>query len=772
MSTSKNRRLAAILFADIVGYTALMQRDEIQARQNLEKFRNTLNEKVLLHQGEIINYYGDGCLCTFNSAVDAMQCAKEVQTIFLNAPKVPVRIGLHSGDVFFEANNVYGDSVNIASRIESLGVAGAVLFSKRIKRDIDNQTIFKLESLGEFDFKNVNKSMEVFALANEGFVVPKKSEMQGKLKTPIEIPEPPKTTNSFPKWVIPIIVATIIAGVAYFFNKKENAITNSTNQAPIEQMEKSIAILPFRDLSPQGNQVYFADGMVEAIRSKLAQVGNLRVTSMTSVLTYRDNPKSIPEIAKELQVQHILEGTIYRDKDKVRIIAQLIDAATDEHLWAATYDEEITDVFAIQSKIANVVTKALKAKLTPTEQTLLNVQLGTDITAYDLHLSALGDLRKWNQSRDSSTINIAISKLQKAIAIDSKYDDFYVGIGQAWYRLQFSGFGEVAVDSVLVYTQKALELNSLNDAALSLQAKSYWRKGQFKLSKTNAEKALEIAPNNIDALYALSAYYQSVEKAYDKAIPLMLKAIALSPNNSNDFEDNQRLYRALGNIYIEIDDLDKAETYYRKYYELNPSTRLANSALGFVLRCQQRFDEALPYSKREYELGNKNFRSTDEYAFALMAAGKYEKALEKYEELNDMVNKGFQETADTHTFRHRYAFVLWQLGQKEKADSLFALHIEKELDFIKEGTRLRGQEFDLAGVYAFTGKKEKAYQMLEQMPLWYVTYQFLKFDPMFDALREEPRFQRIQQKLEQEVAQIRAQVEKYQTEGGLMFSVE
>ncbi len=159
---SKKRKLAAILFADIVGYTALMQKDEITANQNLEKFHQTLNEKVSQHKGQIINNYGDGCVCTFDSAVDAMYCAKEVQHIFQNNPKVPVRIGLHSGDVYFKDDNVFGDSVNIASRIESLGVAGAVLFSKRIKRDITNQTDFKVQSLGEFHFKNVEKKMEIF----------------------------------------------------------------------------------------------------------------------------------------------------------------------------------------------------------------------------------------------------------------------------------------------------------------------------------------------------------------------------------------------------------------------------------------------------------------------------------------------------------------------------------------------------------------------------------------------------------------------------------
>ena len=209
---NKKRKLRAILFADIVGYTALMQRDEAQASELLQKFRHTLNEKVAQRSGEIINNYGDGCLCTFESAVDAMICAKEVQLIFQAVPKVPVRIGLHSGDVFFEDDNVFGDSVNIAARIESLGVPGAVLFSKQIKRHIANQTDFKVQSLGEFHFKNVNKTMEVFGLANEGLIMPKKENIKGKLKAK------PASIAKF-WWMIPLFFLLAFGG--YYFSNKE-----------------------------------------------------------------------------------------------------------------------------------------------------------------------------------------------------------------------------------------------------------------------------------------------------------------------------------------------------------------------------------------------------------------------------------------------------------------------------------------------------------------------------------------------------------------------
>lgn len=163
MSNSKaQRKLVAILFADIVGYTSLMQQDEASTRKKVKKFRDTLNEKVANHFGQIVQYYGDGCLCTFDSTVNVMKCALSVQQVFQTEPTVPVRIGLHTGDVYFEEENVYEDSVNIASRVESLGIPGAVLFSKPIQKHISNQNGFEMQSLGNFEFKNVNEPMEVF----------------------------------------------------------------------------------------------------------------------------------------------------------------------------------------------------------------------------------------------------------------------------------------------------------------------------------------------------------------------------------------------------------------------------------------------------------------------------------------------------------------------------------------------------------------------------------------------------------------------------------
>lgn len=187
--SSTTRKLAAVLFADIAGFTSLMQKDETLASTLLKRFQNELTEKVSNHNGSIVNFYGDGALCTFQNPLEAMRCAIEVKSNFQSfgklrtgQPKVPVRMGIHSGTVVEEGDKVYGDSVNLASRIESMGIAGAILFSQQVRNELKNQPNSQMQSLGRFEFKNVEEPMEVFALANEGFAVPKADEMEGKLK--------------------------------------------------------------------------------------------------------------------------------------------------------------------------------------------------------------------------------------------------------------------------------------------------------------------------------------------------------------------------------------------------------------------------------------------------------------------------------------------------------------------------------------------------------------------------------------------------------------
>ena len=393
------RKLAAIFFADIVGYTALMQKDEKQARTTLDKFRETLNQKATDHNGLIVNDLGDGCLCTFDSAVDAVKCAKEAQETFLQEPKIPVRIGLHSGDVFYEADNVYGDSVNIASRIESLGVAGSVLFSKRIRQHIENQSEFEIKSLGAFDFKNVNKTMEVYTLANQGLVVPKRAEMKGKVKN----------NSSVSKYLIGVVVLLLIIGIyaAYQLLSK-----NNTPKISSEMRKERIAVIPFEnntgDAELDNLGVVAADwinqGFMDMQEAEVVSNFTIR-THKASIGIMENDPQGRASFAQLTGAQNLITGSFYKEGDQLRTKLEIVDALQGKLRFAfEPIDGKESDKEELINQLREKVTGYWAARDVVDSRAIK----APKYEAYQLFLSGLKE-------------NVDANSLSEILAIDSTF---------------------------------------------------------------------------------------------------------------------------------------------------------------------------------------------------------------------------------------------------------------------------------------------------------------------------------------------------------------
>ena len=349
-----------------------MQEDEQIAVAITKRYVEVLKQFVKSHGGEILNDYGDGSLCTFSSATESIKCAMEMQQQLQENPKVPLRIGLHIGEIFFEDGKIFGDGVNVASRIQSLGVANSVLFSSEINSKLNNQPEFTSVSMGKFHFKNVTEPMEVFALANEGFVVPDKKKMEGKLQE----------KKSSHKKIILIAGLLLLAVVSLFVYRRFSRSAGFTGK------EKSIAVLPFENISNDTLQQYFSDGITEDIITQLSKIADLKVISRTSVMQFKNTTRSIREIAEELNVAAILEGSVRKEGNNVRITAQLIDANTDRHIWAEQYDRDASEVFAIQNEVAQQIANQLNAKLTADEGKRIQKKATENIAAYEDYLKA------------------------------------------------------------------------------------------------------------------------------------------------------------------------------------------------------------------------------------------------------------------------------------------------------------------------------------------------------------------------------------------------
>src|SRR5215203_5239917 len=290
------RQLAAIMFSDMSGYTALMQQNEQLAKVKHRRLKEVLEASVSVHQGKILQYYGDGALTIFSSAIDGVNCAIEIQRALQLEPKVDLRIGIHTGDISIENETIYGDGVNLASRIESLAVPGSIFISEKVFDEMSNQENLRALEMGYFEFKNVVRPVRLFAIDKKGLVVPTRDALKGKTKQP-------------------------------------------TNR---------LAVLPFVNMSADLENEYFSDGITEELLNALTKVDGLQVTSRTSAFAFKGKNDDIREIAIRLNVDKILEGSVRKAGNRVRITAQLINASDGYHIWSENYDRDLTDIFELQ----------------------------------------------------------------------------------------------------------------------------------------------------------------------------------------------------------------------------------------------------------------------------------------------------------------------------------------------------------------------------------------------------------------------------------------
>ena len=297
------RQLAAIMFSDMSGYTALMQQNEQLAKDKRRRLKEVLETSVSVYNGKILQYYGDGALSIFNSAIDGVNCAVEIQQTLQQEPKVDLRIGIHTGDISIEDETIYGDGVNLASRIESLAVPGSIFISEKVFDEIRNQENLTAREMGYFELKNVIKPVRIFAIDNKGLVVPTRDALKGKTKQPAN----------------------------------------------------RLAVLPFVNMSADPENEYFSDGITEELLNAFTKVDGLQVTSRTSAFAFKGKNTDIREIGIQLNVDRILEGSVRKAGNRVRITAQLINAADGYHIWSENYDRNLTDIFEVQDEISSII---------------------------------------------------------------------------------------------------------------------------------------------------------------------------------------------------------------------------------------------------------------------------------------------------------------------------------------------------------------------------------------------------------------------------------
>lgn len=471
----KKRRLVAIMFTDIVGYTAMMQENEELASEVRAHHRQEFQRCHEVHHGEILQYFGDGTLSVFQSGVEAIECAIALQKALKIGQPVPLRIGLHVGDVVFDGTEIYGDGVNLASRIENLSVAGAILLSGRLNDEVKNQTQVSTKSLGKFELKNIVDPVEVFAVTNQGIKVPDPSEIKGR-----------KSLKA-----------------------------------------KTISVLPFVNMSSSEDNEYFSDGITEEIINALAKIKGLKVTSRTSSFFFKNKNIPVAQIGQELNVSTILEGSVRLSGNKMRITAQLIDVTDDFHFWSETFDRTLDDIFAVQDEVSLLIADKLREHIGhfDIEDHLVEAQ-DIPIEVYQTYLKGRYHLMKLNLPSTEKAISI----FKEVIAAQPDFPLSYLGINQGYAFL--GTMGQIpafeAFTKAKPFLDKALELDKdLPESQLNLSWIACWQNWDLKSAYQHLNNALEVRPS--DEHYLTMANLLTVEGKFEEAHVYIEKALQLAP---------------------------------------------------------------------------------------------------------------------------------------------------------------------------------------------------------------------------------------------------
>ncbi|MBI4535389.1 MAG: tetratricopeptide repeat protein [Ignavibacteriae bacterium] len=566
MKPTNFRLLAAIMFTDMVGYTLMMQENEQKAKEIRDRQRKALEELVPRHRGRILQYYGDGTLSIFNSAIEAAKCAIEVQHELQTEPKVPMRIGLHTADIAYDDEGVYGDGVNIASRIQALSVPGAILISDKVYDEIKNQSFFNAVSLGEVELKHVKRPVEIYALAGEGLTVPTPEQIKSR--------KPP----------------------AY----------------------RSVAVLPFVNMSTDPENEYFSDGISEELLNALSQVEGLRVTSRTSSFVFKGKNQDIREIGQKLNVSSVLEGSVRKAGDRVRITAQLINTVDGYHIWSETFDRKLSDIFAIQDEISRNIAEALREKLAPgTTKDHLVKPRTTNIEAYNLYLKSKYYWNKWTPDNHRKSIGV----LEEAIRIDPDFSLAYSGLAACYVVLGTTGqmSPKKSYPKAKEYAQKALALDAdLMESHLSLATVKLFFDWNFEGAERSFQKALELNPGSAEVHHIYGIHLSLMGKK-EEAISELEKARSLDPLSLpiNDY---------LGVVYSVGGRFEDAEKVFLKNLELEPSFRSSKNNLAWLYLVNGETEKAIEMFEQTRRETGDELKGTTLLGVAYAKGGRLEEA--------------------------------------------------------------------------------------------------------------------------------------------------
>ena len=487
------RRLSAILAADVVGYSRLMGDNEAGTLEALKTVRSDfVDGRITQHQGRIVKLTGDGMLVEFPSVVNAVRCAAEIQRAMrernVDLPedrRIEFRIGVNLGDVIVEGDDIFGDGVNVAARLESIAEPGGITVSHSVRDHVGNRLDLVFEDMGEQSLKNIARPIRVYSLS------------------------------------------------------LENAATQSP--ASLKEERPSIAVLPFNNMSGDAEQEYFSDGITEDIITDLSNISGLFVVARHTAFTYKNKPVKVQQVGQELGVAFILEGSVRKAGARVRVTGQLISTRDGGHVWAQRFDRDLTDIFAIQDEITHAIVEQLKVKLLPQEKESIGQVPTENIEAYTYYLRG----RDFLHRRSKRYLQLARGMFAKAVELDPNYARAYAGMADCDSYLYMTYHLDVSIDGILATTEKALALDNKLAEAHASRGVALSAGQRYEEAKAEFEKAIALNPNSFEAhyFYARSSFAQG---KIEHAGALFQRAAEVRPDDYQSVCLLVAIYKSLG----------------------------------------------------------------------------------------------------------------------------------------------------------------------------------------------------------------------------------
>src|SRR5438874_1030709 len=487
------RRLSAILAADVVGYSRLMGENEAGTLEELKTVRaDFVDGKITQQHGRIVKVTGDGMLVEFRSVVNAVRCAAEIQRGMRdrNADlpqdrRIEFRIGVNLGDVIVEGDDIFGDGVNVAARLESIAEPGGITVSHSVRDHVGNRLDLVFEDMGEQTLKNIAKPIRVYSVA------------------------------------------------------LENAADQ--NPAPVKEERPSIAILPFNNMSGDAEQEYFSDGITEDIITDLSKISGLFVVARHTAFTYKNKPVKVEQVGRELGVAFVLEGSVRKAGARVRVTGQLVSSKDGGHVWAERFDRDLTDIFAIQDEITHAIVEQLKVKLLPQEKKSIGQVPTENIEAYTYYLRG----RDFLHRRSKRYFQLSRRMFAKAVELDPNYARAYAGMADCDSYLYLTYHVKVPIDGILATTGKALALDPKLAEAHASRGVAFSAGQRYDEAKAEFEEAIALNPTSLEAhyFYARSSFAQG---EIEQARALFERAAEIKPDDYQSVCLLAQIYRSLG----------------------------------------------------------------------------------------------------------------------------------------------------------------------------------------------------------------------------------